>query len=131
MCQVHGGGAQPSPDNVEALISRALALISQVNSYLANVQTLPDTDRLTLLSNITDLQSAVSSRDADAINTAMSALKTNYEVLSELYPLPIVSGSDEPGPTPTPAPTPEPTEEPPPPELTDQPLPSPVPISRP
>lgn len=127
VCQVHGGGAQPVTDNVEALISRALGLISQVNAYLAEVQTLPDTDRLTLLSNITDLQAAISSRDAGAITSATSALKTNYEVLSALYPLPIVSGTDEPV---VPGPV-APTEPPPPPELTDAPLPSQVPISRP
>lgn len=107
VCKVHGGGATPVADDVELLISRAQTLISTVNEYLAAVQTLPDTDRQTLLDNIAALRESFSGRDEETITAAYEQLKTNYEYLSALYPLPIVSDTDEPAPTEEPTPTPD------------------------
>ena len=131
VCQVHGGSAQPQPDNLEALISRARTLIFEVNSYLHQVQTLPDTDRLTLQNNISELEKAITARDSEAINKAYGALKTNYQVLSELYPLPIAGPTETPPPiqrTDEPTPPPETTPSP---DETPEPSTSPVPVSRP
>ena len=104
VCQVHGHGATPVTDDLEAIRSRAAALISQVNSYLANVQTLPETDRATLDGLIAALREAMSGTDVDVIKTALDQLKTSYEYLSAMYPLPVVSETEPPAEE-TPAPS--------------------------
>ena len=109
VCQVHGHGAAPVTDDLESLRSRGLELISNVRAYLANVQTLPDTDRATLESLISQLQEAIAGTSSDAIRTAIDRLKTSYEYLSQLYQPPIAADTEPPEATETPAPTPEPT----------------------
>lgn len=120
VCKVHGHGSSQDPNNLDSLISSARSKISQVKSYLNNVQTLPDTDRATLNSLITTLEEAISAKDRDAIKTGLDQLKTSYEYLLSMYPLPIASETETPAPhnetpvpeptaAPTSAPTPEPT----------------------
>ena len=103
VCHVHGAGTPPTPDNLEVLISRAQTLISEVNAYLSQVQTLPDPDRTTLITLIENLRAAISDQDADNIKSCTESLKTNYEYLKSIYPPPIAV---EPGPEPTKPPTP-------------------------
>ena len=125
VCRVHGRGSSgQDPDNLESLTSKARSQITQVRLYLGSVQTLPDTDRATLTSLIEALEAAVSSQDVNAIKTALEQLKTSYEYLSKMYPLPVSTETETPGPaatetprpaetpTPTPAPTPAPTDAP-------------------
>ena len=121
VCSVHGsGGGSGSSDSLEALISKAYELISAVNSYLAEVQTLPDTDRANLVQQVSELEAALPTENYDTIKTCMDQLKTNYVYLSGLYPAPIATETDQPGLThaPTPTETPAPTD---PPESTDPP----------
>ena len=126
VCQVHGAGAAPDySDNLEVLAGRANTLIVEVNTYLSDVQTLPDTDRTTLESLIADLQAAIRSEDIALIKSLTGSLKTNYEYLSALYPVPIATD-----PTPEPEETEEPVEDTPAP--TDEPVDdTPVPIDTP
>ncbi|MBR0135018.1 MAG: transglycosylase domain-containing protein [Clostridia bacterium] len=115
VCKVHGAGT--APVTLEALINKARALIAEVNNYLAQVQTLPATDRATLEALKVALQSAIESGDEDRISTCLDQLKTSYEYLLAMYPLPIATEPDpsstpDPGVRPTPVPTPAPTPEP-------------------
>ena len=102
VCHVHGAGTPPTPDNLEVLISRAQTLITEVNGYLNEVQTLPDPDRTTLLTLIENLRSAITSQDADRIKTCTEALKTSYEYLKSIYPTPIGVDPEKPTEPPTP-----------------------------
>lgn len=108
VCQIHGHGTAPVTADLEALKSRGRNLILEVTGYLNTVQTLPDTDRATLVSLISELQAAIASDNADSIRTAIDRLKTSYEYLSSMYQPP-VSTDTEPPTDPTPTPEPEPT----------------------
>ena len=116
VCRIHGRGSAQDPNTIEALTNKARTQISQVRSYLGSVQTLPDTDRATLTSLIAALEEAITNQDKDAIKTGTEQLKTSYEYLSSLYPLPIVTDTETPPPadnTPVPVTTetPSPAEE--------------------
>ncbi|MBO4562058.1 MAG: transglycosylase domain-containing protein [Clostridia bacterium] len=115
VCHVHGsGGGGGGSTSLEALVSKAYELIAEVNSYLAEVQTLPDTDRANLISLVNALQAALPTENYDTIKTCMDQLKTNYTYLSGLYPVPIATETDQPGgkETPEPSEPPSPTETP-------------------
>jgi penicillin-binding protein 1A len=116
VCSVHGSGSGQQPGSLDSLIADAAKLIQQVSSYLHEVQTLPDTDRANLENLIDELKEAVGTSSGDAIKAAMEKLRTNYQYLSSLYPLPVA----QPTPTATPTPAPEPTEAP-----TPEPTPDP------
>lgn len=102
VCHVHGAGTPPSSDSLEVLISRAQTLISQVNTYLNEVQTLPDPDRTTLINLIENLRAAIQSQDPERIKTATESLKTNYDYLKSIYPPPISADPTKPTESPEP-----------------------------
>ncbi|MEA5060525.1 MAG: transglycosylase domain-containing protein [Candidatus Pelethousia sp.] len=65
---------------------QAQTLISQVNDYLNRVQTLPDTDRNTLVQDMNELQSYLSYGTAGTILRSVEELQYTYEALREAYP---------------------------------------------
>ena len=90
VCAFHGSAAPPyAYESLEELKLRANALISQVNGYLAIVQTLPASDRETLLQQISRLRAMVLLSNLDGIRACIEQLETNYLYLSALYPVPI------------------------------------------
>ena len=64
----------------------AQTLITQVNQYLSQVQTLPDSDRNTLLQQINTLQSQISYGTASNILRTVEELQYTYNALREAYP---------------------------------------------
>lgn len=131
VCSVHGSGSTPDPYGIDALIKSATELTQKVTQYLNEVQTLPDTDRANLVSQLDELRQAVGAGQAELIKTCMEKLRTNYEYLSAMYPVPVATiTTPTPAPTPvTPVETPEPTEVSPP-EETPGPTATPDPYGR-
>lgn len=89
LCSLHtpdwmqqGGGDA----DLSAARQRAQALIGQVNDYLGNVQTLPDTDRNTLIYDLNELQSYLSYGTAGTILRSVEELQYTYDALREAYP---------------------------------------------
>ena len=115
VCSVHGSGSSQEPGGMDELIRSATELIAKVNKYLNEVQTLPDTDRANLVSQIEELRQAAGAGSADLIRTCMDKLRANYDYLSAMYPAPVVTQPtatvepvvpiETPAPTATPAPT--------------------------
>ena len=115
VCQIHGHSSS-QPSDLQTLISKANSLISEVTKYLESVQTLPATDRANLESLIASLKAAVAVQNSTNIRTAHNQLKTSYEYLSSLYPLPISTVTPEPSEAPVDTTAPEIT-----PEITAEP----------
>ena len=89
-CPIHSSSGSPYDYmTLEELKAMATALLNEVNRYLNAVQTLPDTDRANLLAKVRALQTAVQGDDPADIGSAYEQLRTNYEYLSVLYPVPI------------------------------------------
>ncbi|MDY3309014.1 MAG: transglycosylase domain-containing protein [Eubacteriales bacterium] len=84
LCPIHDYGS--SYDNLADLYLEAGSLINTVQDYLANVQTLGDSDRAMLLNNIANLQAALAQADPSAISLAIQLLTQNYNVLYAQYP---------------------------------------------
>lgn len=84
LCPIHDYGS--SYGNLADLYLEAGSLINTVQDYLANVQTLGDSDRTMLLNNIANLQAALAQADPSAISLAIQLLTQNYSVLYEQYP---------------------------------------------
>ncbi|MBR5718669.1 MAG: hypothetical protein IKX16_06600, partial [Clostridia bacterium] len=76
-----------------------------------SVQTLPATDRANLESLIASLKAAVAVQNSTNIRTAHNQLKTSYEYLSSLYPLPVSTVTPEPSEAPVNTTTPDITPE--------------------
>ena len=64
----------------------AQSLINQVNQYLSQTQTLPDSDRNNLVQNVYTLQNYVAYGTASNILRAVEELQYTYTVLREAYP---------------------------------------------
>ena len=79
----------PAEPTLEELIADAQALISEVNRYLSEVQTLPDTDRATLESLVQQLSDAVAAADASAISSYTEQLRYTYGIMKAAYPPPL------------------------------------------
>ncbi|MBR5713759.1 MAG: hypothetical protein IKX58_03075, partial [Clostridia bacterium] len=110
VCQIHGHSSS-QPSDLQTLISKANNLISEVTKYLESVQTLPATDRANLESLIASLKAAVAVQNSTNIRTAHNQLKTSYEYLSSLYPLPVSTVTPEPSEAPVNTTTPDITPE--------------------
>lgn len=82
MCNIHSSATLP----VDVLITSASALIDTVEEYLANVQTLSDSDRETLENGIIALRRAMADFDAVLIVRRMDELRYNYEVMYAANP---------------------------------------------
>lgn len=72
--------------NLTSARQSAQNLITQVNQYLSQVQTLPDSDRNTLLQQINTLQSQISYGTASNILRTVEELQYTYNALREAYP---------------------------------------------
>ncbi|MDR0840229.1 MAG: transglycosylase domain-containing protein [Christensenellaceae bacterium] len=64
----------------------AQALISQINDYFANVQTLPETERTVLQEGVHELQSYISYGTASAITRETEELRYTYQAMQQAYP---------------------------------------------
>lgn len=87
VCSVHdptSGGKV----TLEQLISEGNQLITQVNSYLAVVQTLSDTDRTTLEGLVSELQTAISQSDVTMIAQCIEQLRYTFAVIYANNPPP-------------------------------------------
>ncbi len=82
ICNVHSSSSLP----IDVLITSASNLIDAVEEYLANVQTLSDSDRATLTNGISALRGAMADFDAALIVSYMEELRYNYEVMYEANP---------------------------------------------
>ena len=90
VCTLHGGVyVDPTQPTLDDLLQRANTLLSQVQGYLAVVQNLPDTDRNTLATCLSDLQNAMATEVYETIEQSYNYLNYNYSVISSAYPPPI------------------------------------------
>lgn len=88
LCTVHTPYwmQQGGEGDVEAARTQARSLISEVSNYLANVQTLPDPDRNTLLQYLNELQNHLNYSAAGTILRAVEELQYTYNALRDAYP---------------------------------------------
>jgi len=77
---------QGGQEDLEAARTHARSLIFEVSQYLANVQTLPDTDRNTLVQDVNELQNSLNYDTASSILRALEELQYTYNALRETYP---------------------------------------------
>ena len=88
LCTVHTPYwmQQGGQEDLEAARTQARSLIFEVSQYLANVQTLPDTDRNTLVQDVNELQNSLNYDTASSILRALEELQYTYNALRETYP---------------------------------------------
>ena len=87
-CTYHQSGSA-AQHSLEQLTGEAELLISQVEEYLAEVQTLPDAERATLMGLIEQLNAAIAEADLNAISSYTEQLRYTYGVISANYPPPL------------------------------------------
>ncbi len=87
VCPMHGY-SNYGRISLETLTPLCTQLIFEVNSYLAVVETLGETDRAMLLSLVEDLQGAVDAQNLISMQLYYDRLRYQYELLYAAYPPP-------------------------------------------